>query len=507
MTDSPRALLLDEEGGARPYLATGLALGLSASANPVCATGVALAMTPALLIAITRGVMTRRAAAMLLAGGLLGLTSYAYVFAVAGRTDVVVWGAPTDAAAIRHYFTAADFSDKGVGSWSEWWGHIEELFVWSTYNGYLALLVAGFTGYALYARGRGLGPLFFTATWMFFVAFAARDGMYAPDVLDHGAYLSVPAWVATSGVAMVVAYVAKRNAWALTAALGAVGLLVILAPPSVFVRTRHLDSFTEEVAREALLSAPTDGIVIVERDHWIGPMWYLQEQRALRPDVVLVAYGLAASEWYWDLLYRRHPDLAPIELRAPGGRDARIRRFLRANPSRPVQIERVALANRLGLSTCPSDWLLDVGSRCEHGSDEPSLARHASAALAELHDGSPGTDGLIAAVMLDRGHDLYSQGYPRTAVAALLAGVPRIDGVQELDLSQVPSRIQAAARPAPFYEPRVALGHPAHNAHYASIIAKATGAMGLARYFEDLAHTLGPVRPKFASLPASPANL
>ncbi len=475
--------VLDEDQRPGPYFTTGLGLGLAASANVVCAFGVALAMTPRLLMGIAREEIPRRALRMLIGGGLLGLSMHLYIFVVAGRTDVVVWGAPTTAQSIVHYFTAADFASKGVKSWAEWWAHVGELFFWSLRDGLLALLIAGFGGYAVYARKRGLGRL------------------------DYNGYLAIPAWLAASGVGLLVAYLGyHRASWA-PVVLAALLLFVMVAPPAPYHRSRHRDTFTWDIGREALRAAPPNAILIVERDHWVGPMWYLQEQRGLRSDVTLLAYGLASSEWFWDHLYRRHPDLAPFELRGPGGRDARVRRFLRANPGRPIQVSRAALADRLGMPTCPSEWLLDVRSRCSGTAHEPELARYASVALAELGEGSPGTDGLIALVTLDRGHDLYSQGFPRAAISTLLAGVPRLDGSDEDSLATVPARIERAFRPAPLYDPPVALGHAARNLHYAARIAEATGAKRLARYLAELSDAMGPVEPKFATLPASPANL
>ncbi|MBW2509468.1 MAG: hypothetical protein JRE81_12605, partial [Deltaproteobacteria bacterium] len=284
-------------------------------------------------------------------------------------------------------------------------------------------------------------------------------------------------------------------------------LLLGVATPPPHGRTRHLDSFTEDIAREALRAAPADAILIVEHDHWIAPMLYLQERARLRPDVVLLSHGLAASQWYWDFLYRRHPGLQPFQLSAPGGRDARVRRFLGANPTRSVQVERVALAARLGLPTCASDWLLDVRERCEVWSSEPALARSSAATLAELGNGSPGTAGLIALITLHRGHDLFSQGWPRAAIATLLAGVPAPEGSPDVDPSEVPARIAPSIQAIPTYEPHVALGAPAQNLHYAAVIARATGAATLAGRLEDLSNVAGPVEPKFATSSASPDNL
>ncbi len=499
--------VLDGDQRSRAYLGTGLSLGLSASVNIACALGVALAMTPRLLMAIVRREIPTRALGAIIAGGALGLTTYSYVFLVARRADVLVWGAPIDAASIKHYFTAADFRQKGVSSWLEWLTHVWELLLFSTYNGLLAVLIAGFLGYALYARKRGLGRFFFVATLILFVALIARNGVFAPDVLDYAGYLAIPTWIAASGIGLLVAYLAERRLSFAAAALAAVLLLLWVAPPAVYERTRHRDVFTSEIATGALRAAPPNAILIVERDHWIGPIWYLQEQRAVRPDVIIVAYGLSSSTWFWQHLYRGHPDLAPFELRGPGGRDARLRRFLEANSKRPIQIERIALAQRLGLPTCPSDWLLDVRTVCTGATQEPALAHVAGRTLGDLRGGSPGTDGLIALVTLDRGHDLYSQGFPRAAIETLLAGVPALTGVAAADLSTVPPRIRPSARPAPRYAPHAALGDPAQNLNYAATIAKATGALRLASYFAALSDALGPVRPKFEALPASPANL
>ncbi len=498
--------VLDGSEGARPYLGTGLALGLSASANVLCAFGVALAMAPRLLMATVRREVPRLVPAWVGAGGLLGLLTYAYVFIVAGREDVVVWGAPTDAASLRRFFTAADFSAKSVASFSEWWSHVLSLVGSWLHDGFAALLVAGFAGTAVYARKRGLGRFFYNATLVFFVAVVARNGVFAPDVLDYRGYFAIPAWLAAAGVGLLMAYLAARAPRYAVAALVAVLLLIAIAPPAPYERTRSLDRFTEHIAERALRAAPKDAILIVERDHWVGAMLYLQEQRSLRPDVTLVAYGLASSEWFWKLSERRHPGLAPFALRGPGGRVARVRRFLDANAERPVQVERETLARRVGLSTCASDWLLDTGRACAREPvRRPALIVDARAALDELGDGSPGTDGLIALISFDRGHDLFSQGFPRAAVASLLAGIP--DAPTDVVLDSIPEQIPPSVRPAPSYDPPSALGHPARNAHYAAFIAHATGARALAKQLDSLSDALGPVQPKFASSSATPANL
>ena len=134
------------------------------------------------------------------------------------------------------------------------------MFLWSLQNGLFALLLAGFAGYALFARKRGLGRFFFNATLIFFVAFIARNGVFATDVLDYNGYLAIPAWVAASGVGLFVAYLAERKTSFAAAALAAVLLLVMVAPPAPYDRTRHRDAFTWNIAHEALMAAPQDAV-------------------------------------------------------------------------------------------------------------------------------------------------------------------------------------------------------------------------------------------------------
>ena len=144
---------------------------------------------------------------------------------------------------------------------------------------------------------------------------------------------------------------------------------------------------------------------------------------------------------------------------------------------------------------------------CDAEARTPALATYSAEMLDRLGHGSPGTDGLIALVTLDRGYDLWTHGLPRAAVEVLLAGVPASDGLETVDLSLLPPRIDPEALPPPAYEPHVALGHPARNLHYAALIARATRAPQLAEYLEHLSDALGPVEPKFANFARSPANL
>lgn len=502
---APTLCMADPDAKASVFARAGVAFGLSASANPICAVGGALGLVPIIAIGAARHQVRPRHLIGILGGGVAGLIPYAYVFAVADRTEAVVWGAPVDVPSILHYFSGADFSPKQVETLDVWWTHVIELASWSLHNGLFAIVVAGLVGLFAFRAPSWLGVTLLVVPLSLFVAFIARNGVFAPDVLDYLGYLALPAWVAAGGLGLLVARIVLDRPRLGFAVVLLIAVWSTSVPPNVLDRSRHRDFYTETLAFEALRAAPPNAILLIERDHWVGPIWYLQEQLGIRRDVVPIAYGLSASTWYWDHVYRRHPDLHPFALRGPEARIGRVGRFLAANPERPLQIERVELADILGLQTCPADWLLDVREDCVPSPTAPALTTGAAAALRDLGNGSPGTDGLLALVAFDRGHDLWRHGLPRSAVSALLAGVPPQD--EDIDLSAIPERIEPQRVPAPRYEPAVALGHPARNLHYAALIARATRAEDLAIYFEQLADALGPVTPNFAGLSSTPANL
>lgn len=477
------------------FLIVGLCVGLATATHPHFGFATAISLAPRILLGLARGEIQKRSFLATLVGGPVGLLPYLYVPWVASRKDVFVWGSPTDFASLRRYFTGAEFSHNREITMAAWLEHLELWLHWAIDSRVILLLVTGFLGNYLFCKRRVLGRLPFNLLLFYFVALVTSNTRFAPDVLDYLEYLAIVSWLAAVGAALLLAHI-----WSLRK-LGGVGVaillgLFLLAPArSSLLRTRHLDRVTDDLATLALERAPPDAIVIVERDHWVAPLWYMQQRRGVRPDVVILAYGLTGSTWYWDHLLRTHPSLEPIELRAPGGRPARIQRFLRQHRDRPLQIERVDLARRLGVKACPSDWLLDVRLRCPAFSTPSALSRYVERSLRELRDGSLGTDGLLAMIAFDRGYDLWALGWPRAAVQTLMAGVPQdLAPIEELD--SIPERSNPTWMVAPEYEPPVALGHPARNLHLASVIAAAAGATELAEQLQTLSREAGPATPK-----------
>jgi hypothetical protein len=470
----------------RGFLAAGIAFGLGASVNPVIAAIAVLAVAP-VVIARRPGV---RLVGFAVAGGVIGLLPYLYVPLVGWRQDVLVWGAPTGGAALRRFLTAADFAPNMKITVAMVVHHVVEWIGWSFRWGVAPFVLAGLLGHALLGGGpRALGRWVAAAALGLTVLYLATNVVWRLDNPDYLGYLAAPWWLATAGVAGLVG--AARTRW-IAGGLAAIALgAVTLATPTPLGRTRRHDRLARSLAEGALAEAPPGAIMVLESDHWVFPLFYLQEAEAHRADVVVLAYGLTSSSWYWEHLHRRHPELVRVPLRGPGGQAERVRRFLAANP-RPLLVERASVADRLAVQPCAVGWLARAGAACLGAVDAASgPTRVVEEELARLYEGSPPAEGVLAQVALDRGEALWRLGQARAAYAALLAGVPpslrhRLRVPAELLGDAPPLTV-----PLPNWRIQTALGHPARNLLVAGELARAAGQAALAEQLERAAAGLG----------------
>lgn len=484
----------------------GVALGLTASVNPVIALASAFAILPALIARMRWQPLLLRQGFAALAGGLVGLLPYAYVPWVAARTDVMVWGAPHDLQSYLHYFLLRDYVHNQAITASQWWSHVGDWLGWAGQVGLWPLLVFGLIGHV--ALGAGSSKLSALIATALLVANIAANVVWHVDVPDYNGYLATAFWSLSAGAAAVglrvlvaarqSTHVFRDRAFKLAAAAGLAVCLesAVATSPSPFARTRSRDRLARTMAERVLEQAPQNAIVISETDAVTGALFYLQGAERARPDVVVLAYGLANSSWHWDQLAKTHRDLKSFELRGEGARAGRVERFVAANPTRPVAIERWSTARELGLSTCASGLFLSARSsdrQCTvDGRQEERIARTLANELATLGDGSPSVSGSIAQTTYELGEALWRLGDPASAHAMLLAGVPR---------SSWPSRtlstgFERAPTPPPqaaafSYEKPAALGDPGRNLFLAGAIVNSTGERELAREYLRAAAATG----------------
>lgn len=81
---------------------------------------------------------------------------------------------------------------------------------------------------------------------------------------------------------------------------------------------RHDYSLTD-YSSNALRAAPLGSVVVAKKDVQLYALWYAQVVEGRRPDLKIVAQGLAGSPWYQADWRRRDPSLSVTSLREPGG--------------------------------------------------------------------------------------------------------------------------------------------------------------------------------------------
>ena len=472
VTTAPR-----ESASAWELATPALALGLCASVNPMIALCTGSALAPAVIARVWKGELTRSALWVALVAGFAGLLPYAYVPWVAQKASVMVWGAPHDPASAVRYFTLRDYAANQGIELRVWLAHLVEFFFGCVRRLLFVVIVFGIVGHVRF-RGRSrLGAVAAPLHLLLTVGVVSSNVVWHLDIPDYDGYVASSLWLVLAGLPVLcVELLEEKRRVAAVLLVAAAVVSSLMAEPVVWSRTRHRDHLARSLAQRVLDQAPPRAIVIAEVDHLAGSLFYLQEAEHARPDVVVIAYGLASSRWHWEHLYMLHPELASIALVAPGGKSARVRRLMTANPDRAVLIERFGLAGELGLSVCPGEVYLRTGSACSGA--QPSdgrLAADMSRWLEELDAGSPGAQDAIAQVSYTIGDALWQMGYPRAAAVMLLAGVPKSLLSSSPVFAALPVRGAAHVRPEPRWKRAAALGDAARNLYVTSMLLAAHG--------------------------------
>jgi hypothetical protein len=468
------AYLLDAEWRApRAWLGLGLGFGLCAAVNPVLCAFAVLGGAPGLVLALRRRALGLAQLACAGLGCALGLLLYAYVPLVAGRQDALVWGAPATLPALVDYLGGRDFRTNLSVPASVW---LRQMAHWVAFSLEFALLPLW--GIGLVAHGfappRGLTRALAPLSCLLAVAYLARYARFIPEVPDYVSYTSLASWLCLAGCGALLAWL-----WARRMRLGALALLAVLvttlalAPPGPLARTRFRERTARSIASALLASAPPRSVLVAGADHWVAPLWYLQEIEQQRPDVVVLASGLLSSSWYFEHLFRRHPGLQRVPLRGPGGQLGRLGRLLAKNAERAVLFEDPELARALGLSTCVQRFFAAARSRCSEAASE----RLQAAALwervrAELADGEPTALGVLADISYRRGLLLAAAGDLPAALRTLL--VPLGKPLADVRLERPPATAPQRVAEPPWRRP-VPLGDPARNLYVAAQLSLAAG--------------------------------
>ncbi len=476
----------------RDHALVGLAAGLAASSNAWLGVMAAATIAPRLLFALRRDRRAPRQLGAAVALGLAGLVPYAwipYAF-VARRGHAFVWGASGAPDALSFYLRGADYTQNRQLTGDLFADNLARFASWGVTSGYLPLLALGALGVALAKDAPRAARFAIVVPVALSIGLVTTNAIYEPTVLDHLGYLAPGLWLAAACVAAALAGARTRSGRGrMGAALGVfvLGVATLVGPPSILARTRARDDSLRVLVDGVLSEAPRDAILVVERDHWAAPLLYVQRVEHARPDLVILPYGLSASSWYWQLLQHDHPRLRRFALRGPGGRPARLQRFLGANPERAVLVQTRELGAIVGLPICGVGFLARARP-CPAPALDPGVATRATASLlSRIGHGSPATDEVLASVALDRGLALADLGRFADALSALLSGVV------EPPASRWPagSSLDAPLGPLPPFTGHAAIGDERRNLHVAAILLLRAGAERESRRLLDEAARRG----------------
>jgi len=442
-------------------------LGLAASANPVLA---AIAASCVGLVMTIPPDGRARFARRFLGGLAVGLVPYLYLGVAALRTHAFVWGGLTSSAELAQYISGRDYAGNLGADLDTRFAHSLE---------FLGYLLDRRAGAAVFATGvLGLAALGVRSiraaaacvvAIVLPVAFVSSNRIFAVDVPDYLGYLGFGVMMLAVPVGAAVDAALRRSRLGMLLVVAIVGASVV-SSPFLFGRTRAADDVTERLARIVLDEAPRGAIVVMESDHFVAPILYLQRVERVRPDVVVVIRGLMSSAWYLRMLSAQHPDLAEYAIDGRGARDGRIRRMIDANPARAVRLEHLGLGVALGLGVCPAGLTFATGPRCESHDgriDLGPLVRTFSRAH-RLPSGALDAGMIVPVVGLRLALDLERGGANRAAYTVLVASLP--DAYRGTFLPP-PSTIpdgRPLSTPNPTFARARALGEPARNAFVAA---------------------------------------
>lgn len=408
--------------GAGAWIGLGLLAGLTACVNAIFALAAALGVGLAALPGLYRdgaGTALRATGAAAL-GGVLGLAPYAYVAAVVGRADRLIWGEWQTLDDVIGYLGGRDYAHTSHRAWHLVPENLGTWMVWLFEHAALPAVVIGLVGWVLTPWLRRRTPLWLVPL-LAGGAFAFGQ-VFHPDVPDYQSYLAPALWLLPAGLAGLLARIGPARAFPAAAALLMLGALAGARP--ITDRDRSAVDLPRTLAEAWLAEIPPDGLLLVESDHLVFPLLYLQMVEQRRTDVVLINVGWAASRWYWELLYRQHPDLTRIPLAAPST-GARLRRLVIAERGRFPRVESAGVASLIGARPCPATWGFGVGPGCATTVDEPARFQ---AAIDGAWRGPAGRDPISRRVLAwsgqTRAAGLWALGDGSAALRALRAGAP-----------------------------------------------------------------------------------
>jgi hypothetical protein len=333
----------------------------------VCGLGMSNHLTfafalPAVAILLAMAGARWRAFAVAAAGGLLGLLPYVYLPLAALADPYVNWGDPSgwrgfvwlaSGALYRGYPFALPLSHLPVRL-ATWAGELARQFgPWGAALG----LLGAWRGAEDRRWGWASGATFALYS-LYAIGYNTADSL----VYLIPAHMIWALWAAL-GAATVIEWARDQPKCGERGARVVLALICLLPLASLAWNWSAMDisrdSEAVDFASGALVGLPEGAILISASDGHTFSLWYMQQVRGVRPDVLVLDRDLAPYDWYWRGLERRYSDLSWLAVWSASWLEG----FVEANLDRGVYLadEDPGLMERY--EARPAGALWELGSR------------------------------------------------------------------------------------------------------------------------------------------------
>lgn len=301
---------------------------------------------------------------------IVGLLPYSYCFIVGGYDDRFIWGDWHSLDSVIFYFSGRDYAINWAGDPNRWDHLISFINYWWD-EGSLPVVLLGMV-LSVRAAAHALTLLLSNLAALVLLFFVVSNRLFFPDVPDYHGYLLPLYWGSVLGLAVGLRSISIR--W--QSLLFAVFALWANFAPSRSIAHRDLSAqkLPYKLMGDILQTTPPHSIVVLNSDHLIFPLMYLQF-KGVRTDLIIFNEGFVNSAWYWRFLRAIHSDLNMPKVDIPMTRAQRLLNFLAKNPSRPIFFESSLSANKLRVLTCPALPFSLASKECKAVSVTPQVER------------------------------------------------------------------------------------------------------------------------------------
>ena len=384
-------------------------------------------------------------------GLVIGGLPYLYlVFSIYTSSQAFIWGDFSSLQGVIDYLTGADYRGNQQNAWHLIGLHALEWVFWLFEQGVLIWMI--FAGIGILRFSVVKPHLYLNLPiLMIGLIFPFLYHQYSPEIPDFEGYMIIPFLLSLLGIWSLLELGATQSTRIICIVILAFSIIIGASPPYQRGRMNHV--LPIELAQNWLNQLPPNSVLLIESDHLIFPLMYVQEVLKIRTDILVFNVGFQKSSWYWKWLRQKDPQLPVVEYTG----SQRVKVLVYALANRPFFSESFSIARQLGLFACPAGWGFSL--QCQYKLPLPSAQLLKEWAQQQAHQ-----DPITQKVLARLGHSLSLSAWSMgQAKQALFLGYAAL-GKAPLQALSIPiNRIKWWAAPAQLWSNSGALiGSPTH---------------------------------------------